>query len=389
MIVHIFSALLFLCGSFWNTQYVKYFDWEDPEFEISATIEGLPAATVIYLVRNKDEGGADTVTQTLSEYGGRFTFKGQLSLEGEPYFIKIKGLANLQSAPLTSSTYMLLILENRPITITGNINDLSDSGITIKGSMSHEEYLDFMIKDRSNYDMINARIAPLMKRFENKEINSKDYNRVRDSLIKPLWDKKAEQVAQWIFEHPKSYIAPWVIMTNGGSDIEWMEKYWIKLSAEAKQGYSGVKLRNTISLLKKISTGAIAADFKVPTGTQVSSLKEIASSSRYTVLIFWASWCGPCKASIPSLKEIYSKYKNKGLHMVGYSIDKDKQKWGDAVKKEELPWYNVLETDLFAQKEYGVNEVPHYYILDKERKVVAHYQNTISLSEKLIALLGE
>src|SRR5512147_2987717 len=48
-------------------------------------------------------------------------------------------------------------------------------------------------------------------------------------------------------------------------------------------------------------------------------LKQLAG--KVVVLNFWATWCGPCRAEIPGMLEIYAKYREKGLEIVGVSLD--------------------------------------------------------------------
>ncbi|TAM97677.1 MAG: AhpC/TSA family protein [Chitinophagaceae bacterium] len=68
----------------------------------------------------------------------------------------------------------------------------------------------------------------------------------------------------------------------------------------------------------------------------------ISDSSKLNMLIFWASWCGPCRLEIPELKNIYTEFKNKGLHMVSISSDKNQGAWRTLLSKEDMEWEQLI-----------------------------------------------
>ncbi|MCM4173984.1 AhpC/TSA family protein [Arenibacter sp. TNZ] len=71
--------------------------------------------------------------------------------------------------------------------------------------------------------------------------------------------------------------------------------------------------------------------------TKVSDLRE-----KYTLIEFWASWCGPCRESNPALIKVYEKFHEKGFNIVGVSMDHKQDKWLKAIKEDSLPWDHIL-----------------------------------------------
>ena len=68
-------------------------------------------------------------------------------------------------------------------------------------------------------------------------------------------------------------------------------------------------------------------------------LKSIGNSNaKMNLIVYWSWWCGPCRKEIPVLRELYKKYKDKGLTITSISIDPDKNKWFDALKVEKMEW---------------------------------------------------
>jgi thiol-disulfide isomerase/thioredoxin len=85
---------------------------------------------------------------------------------------------------------------------------------------------------------------------------------------------------------------------------------------------------------------------------------------QYVLLDFWASWCHPCRESMPHLKELYAQYHEKGLEILGISTDSKSEDWLQAVREDATPWIHVL--DRGVAETYGVHAVPTFFLVDPE-----------------------
>ena len=98
-------------------------------------------------------------------------------------------------------------------------------------------------------------------------------------------------------------------------------------------------------------------------------LSQYAGQGHYTLVDFWASWCGPCRRAMPGLKKIYETYHKDGLEIVGIAVW---DQWADHLKAVEslaLPWPQIFSPK--ATDFYGVTGIPHIMLIDPQGKIIA------------------
>lgn len=96
---------------------------------------------------------------------------------------------------------------------------------------------------------------------------------------------------------------------------------------------------------------------------------------KYVYIDVWATWCGPCRAEIPSLKKIEEKYHGKNIAFVSISVDvaKDHEKWQNFVKDKELGGIQLFADNNWNSdfiKAFAINSIPRFILIDPTGKVV-------------------
>lgn len=163
-------------------------------------------------------------------------------------------------------------------------------------------------------------------------------------------------------------------------------KDWVKneeLRKNADTIVSGYKLRiNSIGKSLDFS-GLVSYPDSKP--FDPDSLK-----GKFVVVDFWASWCGPCRAEFPHLREFYTKYKDRGLEIVGINLDESPEAMQQVFDAETIPWIHLRSNDNSAigfktplAVELGVTAIPFVLFLNQDGKVLAIHTRGTLLAKRL------
>lgn len=181
-----------------------------------------------------------------------------------------------------------------------------------------------------------------------------------------------------------------------------MKKTWIiiTLMVVVTGVYSFIECKEvpeaTSNQLAVLKIGDKAPDlaFKNPKG-EIMKLSDL--KGKLVLIDFWASWCGPCRQENPNLVSTYQKYKNRkfkngdGFEIFSVSLDQNKLKWEEAIKKDGLIWKNHV-SDLKGWKAqgariYNVNSIPAQFLVDGDGYIIAKSLRGATLPSTLEKLL--
>jgi peroxiredoxin len=122
--------------------------------------------------------------------------------------------------------------------------------------------------------------------------------------------------------------------------------------------------------------------------------EEIALSSlrgNYVLVDFWASWCKPCRMENPNVVKLYNKYKDENFEIYGVSLDRNKDKWVNAIAEDNLTWKHVSDLQFWnsaAAKLYNVTSIPFTLLIDPDGKIIEKRLRGQALENKLESIYG-
>lgn len=162
------------------------------------------------------------------------------------------------------------------------------------------------------------------------------------------------------------------------------KKYpWLTRAKTKKQ-----EILDNMAQTAKIANGKKAPDFAFPdVNGKKWSPKDF--KGKYLIIDFWASWCGPCRAEIPHLKEVYKKYKDKGLEILAVSVDAKEADWKKAMAEEKMAWPQInAKESKPVMASYLFSGIPYLVVVDKEGNIIEKNLRGESLDKKLKEIFG-
>jgi len=359
---------------------------QEPEgYTINGTLTGgLEEGTNVFLKRIGDNNQPIEVdTATITD--GKFQFKG-VSTTPELHYIfvdKIKG-------------YTAVILENGTIDFSAQKDSLGFA--SIEGTLQNDVFADYLEKSRALSQQARSIQDDLQKATQNGSPEA-TIIALRDEMQELQEEYKGFEL-EYIKSHPNALISALLLdraVASKAIDSEEIKTMYEALSPEIMNSKPGKRVLEGIEKLKKseeakknTSVGAKAPDFSGPNPEgKTIALRDVMG--KVTLVDFWAAWCRPCRAENPNVVAVYNKYHEKGLNIVGVSLDRTAEAWKKAIADDRLEWNHISNIAYFDDeiaKLYNVDAIPAAFLLDENGVIVAKNLRGPALEEKVAELLN-
>lgn len=287
---------------------------------------------------------------------------------------------------------------------TGNgINDdgksvfLETGNISIEGSNSLSHTIVKGSKVNDDQEKLGSQTQPLMARImainqksgQTSEVESKAMEKEANLLVDSL-----DQVnVTFIKTNPGSFVslATMDMITGISFDYQKFAPLFNQLDASLRNTPMGKDMERKLAIAKTTMIGAAAPVFtSSDTARNSLRLTDVLKKGKLTMIDFWASWCGPCRAENPNVVKVYNAFHDKGFNIISVSLDENLTSWKKAILKDGMPWYHVSGLKNWNEPVavlYGIHAVPDNFLLDENGKIIARGLRGGDLYKKIESLL--
>ena len=282
-------------------------------------------------------------------------------------------------------------IDSPKITVEAELKDKQMCLKSLKGSPGWEEHnrilesLPSSLTIQKVYDRYNQAFHEYNE-VEQTEENMKEL-KAASHEIDVLQRQRREEIFGLFPQYTTSMPFAVIISSYFGIDnIDEAEKVWSQFDPSIRHCYALKQLENLIQRGKNCAVGHEAPNFELITSTG----GKIALSSlrgKYVLIDFWASWCGPCRREIPNIKKVYAEFKDKGLQVVGVSIDNSDKAWRKALEEENMDYLQLYDPEGITSKLYNYNGIPFIILISPEGIILEKGLRGENIREKITEFL--
>ncbi len=361
---------------------------EVKQVKVWGKIAGLAGREVVLL-------GADYRTELtrVKGNGDRFEIGAKVEVgDARPYFLYVPALGDLGPSMVIPTMYFYIDTDN--IQVEAKIVDGSLKKEKIKGSPAMVEYEGFFTKNSYEKDLGIA-LETYNKAFnEYNVVNQTEENlqilKQTSTRVDSLFRVRAEAFLAMIPRYRNSKMLAVIVYENyREAPVEQLQQIIDQFDASIRDCYPLQQMKNRIAQVKAAAVGSVAPEFELK-DLEGNPVKLSSFRGKYVLIDFWASWCGPCRKEIPNIKQVYNSFADKGLVVIGVSVDNNEKAWRKAVEEEQVKYLQLSDVEGVMWELYNFNGIPFITLISPEGVILERDLRGVELRKKVEEyLLGE
>ncbi|MBN1969317.1 MAG: AhpC/TSA family protein [Candidatus Delongbacteria bacterium] len=334
---------------------------ESGKYNISGTIGNIPDSTVVTLLKTYAEISISVASDTI--INGNFNFSGKLDPDISEMSLRMKDQTKY------SGLCQFFIGESE-IKITGNNGYLSTWKIE---SDLPDQIVENKIKELTSRIIYEFDSLYLI---QNINYSKRIYDDIKTrNKIDSLRSVKNQIELDFFTENFNSTNAVShlynILTTENPIEVNLVKKIYPKIEQDFLKSREGQGIKNFFNKLLPLEIGDKFRDFEAyDIYGEAHKLSDYLD--KYILLDFWSVGCYPCIQSIPELKKMYDKYKEK-LNIVGINTNTKKEFWISVSESDSIPWVNLSDGKGHyggSYHLYGIKGVPNYFLINKDGVII-------------------
>ncbi|MRX68619.1 Peroxiredoxin [Flavobacterium resistens] len=321
---------------------------------------------------------------------GLALFFGTIQIQAQENNLQLKG-----TVVDTVAQYVYLQKFHNKMFTTIDSVKVKDGSFSFKTKVKTPELYGLSVNTADSPLYVFLEKGPITVKLSPKKYytNSVVEGSAAQDLFETYKKSKDVEISKFITANPKSIVSAYVLYRNWSYRLtpEQITQN-IALLDKSLQNITYVKeLKDLAIVLDGLAVGKKAPDFTA-NDTEGKPVHFSENLKGYTLVDFWASWCGPCRRENPNIVAAYKEFHDKGFNIIAVSLDKKKENWIKGIQDDKLTWTHVSDLLFWnsaVAKLYGVRAIPANYLVDSKGTIIAKNLHGEELQSTLKSLLDK
>jgi thiol-disulfide isomerase/thioredoxin len=328
-------------------------------FTIAGTVEGTKEGDKVFIAEMQGYFSFLPTDSTVVR-NGRYLIRGQ---QRQPALRFVIAMHDTTTLAITD-----IILEDTDIVVNLHRDENKNE---VKGGRDNTLWKEY--NTWSNAE--NAKIEPTYRSAQDSTLSAEVRREAQEKVTQ--WEKEQLSAqADYILSHIPSGVSS-ILLSEYYShfDEATLKKILNNMQRSCPQDEVYREIVREREVTRRTAIGSQYTDITLesPEGRAVK-VSDIVTKNKVTMIDFWASWCGPCRAEMPNVVKVYNEYKDKGFAIVGVSLDNSKEAWTKAIASLGITWPQMSDLKGWSSAgaaAYNIRAIPATVLIGQDGHIIA------------------